>query len=203
MRRSRTGRVLIAMRENERTAQSFGVNLVRTRLATFALSGFLAAFAGVLLVSHQHRLSATTFSPEQSIQIFLMAVIGGLGSVPGALTGAVYLGLLELFVKTGFIRQLASGSGLLLLLLFFPGGLGAAAFKLRDAVLRRVAIRRRLHVPSLLGDYGFAGATATKVALAPRFGADGKEEAAARWRYQLPSRIATAGASQQSKRWSY
>src|SRR2546429_9945415 len=79
MRRSRTGRVLIAMRENERTAQSFGVNLVRTRLATFALSGFLAAFAGVLLVVHEHRLAPSSFGPEESIQIFLMAVIGGGG----------------------------------------------------------------------------------------------------------------------------
>jgi branched-chain amino acid transport system permease protein len=203
MRRSRTGRVLIAMRENERTAQSYGVNLVRTRLATFALSGFLAAFAGVLLAVHQQRVASTAFGAEQSIQIFLMAVIGGLGSVPGALTGAVYLGLLELFVKTAFWRQLFSGFGLLLLLLFFPGGLGAAVFRLRDAVLRRVAIRRRLHVPSLLGDYGFAGGTSVKVPLAPRFGADGNEDAQSRWRYELPSRIATAGASQQGRRWTF
>lgn len=203
MRRSRTGRVLIAMRENERTAQSFGVNLVRTRLATFALSGFLAAFAGVLLVVHQRRLAPTTFGPEQSIQIFLMAVIGGLGSVPGAMTGAIYLGLLNLFVHDNNIRFLGTGGLLLLLLLVFPGGLGAAVFKLRDAVLRRVAIRRRLHVPSLLGEYGYAGGTATKVPLAPRFDADGKQQKASRWRYQLPSRIGTAGASQQSKRWSF
>lgn len=203
MRRSRTGRVLIAMRENERSAQSFGVNLVRTRLATFALSGFLAAFAGVLLVIHQHRLAPTSFGPEQSIQIFLMAVIGGLGSVPGALTGAIYLGLLELFVKSAVYRQLSGGLLLLLLLIFFPGGLGAALFKVRDAALRRVAIRRRLYVPSLLGNYGFSGATATKVPLAPLFAADGKEVATSRWRYNLPSRIGTAGASQQGKRWSY
>jgi branched-chain amino acid transport system permease protein len=203
MRRSRTGRVLIAMRENERSAQSFGVNLVRTRLATFALSGFLAAFAGVLFVTHQHRLAPQSFGPEASIQIFLMAVIGGLGSVPGALTGAIYLGLLNLFVKSDVWRQLSTGLLLLLLLLLFPGGLGAGVFKLRDAALRRVAIRRRLHVPSLMGDYGFAGATATKVALSPRFGIDGKEETRSRWRYQLPSRIGTAGASQQTKRWTY
>src|SRR2546429_9371891 len=85
MRRSRTGRVLIAMRENERTAQSFGVNLVRTRLATFAISGFIAAFAGVLFVFHAHAVNSEAFAPDQSIQIFIMAVIGGLGSVPGSL----------------------------------------------------------------------------------------------------------------------
>ena len=203
MRRSRTGRVLIAMRENERTAQSYGVNLVRTRLATFALSGFLAAFAGVLLVAHEHRLAPTSFGPEESIQIFLMAVIGGLGSVPGALTGAIYLGLLNLAVTSSVARELGSGGVLLLLLLVFPGGLGAAAFKLRDAVLRRVAIRRRLYVPSLIGEHGFAGATAIKVPLAPKFGADGKEVTKSRWRYQLPTRIGTAGASQQVRRWSY
>jgi branched-chain amino acid transport system permease protein len=203
MRRTRTGRVLIAMRENERTAQSFGVNLMRTRLATFALSGFLAAFAGVLLVAHEHRLSATSFFAENSIQIFLMAVIGGLGSVPGALTGALYFALLELFVKSSVYRDGASGLLLLMLLMFFPGGLGAGVFKVRDAVLRRVAIRRRLHVPSLLGEYGFAGGTASRVVLAPKFGADDKEEATVPWRYELPSRIGTAGASQQRRGWDF
>ena len=203
MRRSRTGRVLIAMRENERTAQSFGVNLVRTRLATFALSGFLAAFAGVLLVTHQHRLAPASFGPEASIQIFLMAVIGGLGSVPGALTGAIYLGLLNLFVDSSVARALGSGGVLLLLLLVFPGGLGAAVFKIRDAALRRVAIRRKLYVPSLMGEFGFAGGTATKVALAPKFGPDGKVVDRSRWRYQMPSRIGAAGSSQQTKRWSF
>ena len=203
MRRSRTGRVLIAMRENERTAQSFGVNLVRTRLATFALSGFLAAFAGVLLVTHQHRLAATSFGPEASIQIFLMAVIGGLGSVPGSLTGAVYLGLLNLAISNSVARQLGSGVLLLLLLLLFPGGLGAGVFKLRDAVLRRVAIRRRIHVPSLLGDYGFVGGQMARVPLAPKFASDGAVEAEGRWHFELPSRVLTAGTSQRTRRWTY
>jgi branched-chain amino acid transport system permease protein len=203
MRRSRTGRVLIAMRENERTAQSFGVNLVRTRLATFALSGFLAAFAGVLLAAHQHRVAATSFGPEASIQIFLMAVIGGLGSVPGALTGAIYLGVLNLAINNGVARQLGSGVLLLLLLLVFPGGLGAAVFRLRDSVLRRVAIRRRIHVPSLLGDYGFIGGQMARVPLAPKFAPDGAVEDEGRWDFQLPSRIGVAGASQQSGRWNF
>jgi branched-chain amino acid transport system permease protein len=202
MRRSRTGRVLIAMRENERTAQSYGVNLVRTRLATFALSGFLAGLAGVLLVVHQHRLASTTFGPEQSIQIFLMAVIGGLGSPVGALTGAVVLGLLNLWLGPD-ARLLASGAGLLTLLLFFPGGFGAMVFSVRDAVLRRVAIRRRIHVPSLLGETGFAGATAAKTQLAPRFDADGKQEEKSRWEYALESRLEHAGASQQERRWGF
>src|SRR5262249_13186131 len=54
IRRSRTGRVLIALRENPRAAEAYGVNALRTMLVAFAMSGFLAAVAGVLFVHHQH-----------------------------------------------------------------------------------------------------------------------------------------------------
>ncbi len=62
VRRSRTGRVLIAIRENEKAARAYGVNATRTSLAAFALSGFLAAVAGALYVHQQTGLSAEPFS---------------------------------------------------------------------------------------------------------------------------------------------
>ena len=64
VRRSRTGRVLIAIRENEQAARAYGVNATRTSLAAFALSGFLAAVAGALYVHQQTGLSAEPFLPE-------------------------------------------------------------------------------------------------------------------------------------------
>jgi hypothetical protein len=111
--------------------------------------------------------------------------------------------MLNLVVASDVARQLGSGVLLLLLLLVFPGGLGAAVFRVRDAVLRRVAIRRRIHVPSLLGDYGFVGGQMARVPLAPKFGADGSVETTGRWHFKLPSRIGAAGASQQSGRWNF
>jgi branched-chain amino acid transport system permease protein len=200
VRRSRTGRVLIAMRENERTAQSFGVNLTRTRLATFALSGFIAAFAGVLFAFHSHGVNSESFAPDQSIQIFIMAVIGGLGSVPGSLTGALYFGTLNLLTANPLFRLLASSAGLLVVLMAFPGGLGAAVFKLRDTFLRRVAIRHRIYVPALMGGIGAVHQMA-KIVLSPKTNVDGGPARVPR-KYRLESRIRHAGDSQQEKRWS-
>jgi len=203
IRRSRAGRVLIAMRDNERGAQAFGVNLLRTRLATFAISGFLAAFAGVLFAVQEHTVTQAQFIPDNSVQIFLMAIIGGLGSVPGALTGAVYLGLIDVLFKNSLWGQLAaSAGGVLLILMFFPGGLGSIIFKARDAVLRRVAIRRHIYVPSLLGGFGFTGGEMARAPLAPKFGAEGgPSKVPVKWRRL--SRIETAGASQAADPWRF
>jgi branched-chain amino acid transport system permease protein len=199
LRRSRTGRVLIAARDNERGAQAFGVNLVRTRLATFALSGFLAAFAGVLYAVHQHSVTPSAFGPDQSIQIFLTAIIGGLGSVQGALLGALYFAIVGIVIPGTVGKLLASSGGVLLVLLFFPGGLGALAYQARDAVLRRIAIRRRIYVPSLLADRFRSDGALDRVPLAERVEAG---EDVPR-RYRLTSRIGRAGASQSGRRWRY
>ena len=201
LRRSRTGRVLIAMRDNERGAQAFGVNLVRTRLATFALSGFVAAAAGVLFAAHQHGVSSTAFTPDTSVQIFLTAIIGGLGSIEGALLGAIYFAVVNLALHGAVAHLLASSFGVLLVLLFFPGGLGALAYQARDAVLRRIAIRRRIYVPSLLEDRHVA-AGQDRAALAPLPAVNGRV-AEVPVKYRLKSRIGLAGASQSGRRWTF
>jgi branched-chain amino acid transport system permease protein len=151
LRRSRTGRVLIAIRENERAAASFGVHTIRTTLAAFALSGFLASFAGALIVHLNGGFSAEPYTPEHSLELFSMVVIGGLGSLPGALLGATYVQGADFFLPQQW-SFLASGVGLLLVLLAFPGGLGGVLADLRDAGLRWVAKRRNLIVPSLVAD---------------------------------------------------
>jgi branched-chain amino acid transport system permease protein len=156
LRRTRTGRVLVAIRENERAVQAYGVNVMRTRLAAFALSGFLAALAGALFVHRESSFGADTYLPQRSLELFSMVVIGGLGSLPGALLGAAYVQGADHFLPVEW-RFLASGTGLLLVLLIFPAGLGSALMELRDAALRWVARRRKLVVPSLLGDIRVEG----------------------------------------------
>lgn len=193
LRRTRTGRVLIAMRDNERAAQSLGLSLVRTRLVTFAISGFIAAMAGVLLAHQQHAVRPEAFGPEQSIQIFLMAVIGGLGSVTGVLTGALYLGSVTILLPAGLGQLLASGLGVLTVLLFFPSGLGGLAYAVRDGWLRRIALRERLYVRSLLGEIG----------LLDRERAPLSETLAPERHYEIDSEIRVAGASQRGKGWVY
>jgi branched-chain amino acid transport system permease protein len=150
IRSHRSGRVMIAVRDNARAAQSYGINLTRTRLVAFAMSGFFAAVAGALFAHLQGVVDSNVFTPERSLEVFAMAVIGGLTSVGGALAGAAYIVGFEYFLPK--YSLLASGLGMLFLLLFFPGGLSELGFTMRDAFLRRLAIQKRIHVPSLLAD---------------------------------------------------
>ncbi|HEX2039062.1 MAG TPA: ABC transporter permease [Acidimicrobiales bacterium] len=155
LRNSRSGRVMIAVRTNARAAQAYGVNLPRTKLAAFAMSGFMAAVAGGLLAYQQGAVDSGTYGAVESIKVFAMAVVGGLTSLAGAIAGAVYLvGFLRLpgLRDIQLIDLLATGVGLMILLLFFPGGLAEIGFRMRDAFLRWVADRRGIHVPSLVAD---------------------------------------------------
>ncbi|MGH2685365.1 MAG: ABC transporter permease subunit, partial [Actinomycetota bacterium] len=121
----------------------------------FAFSGFLAAIAGVLFVHHQHALSnsiaGNPFSAEASLRVFTIAVIGGLGSIPGSLLGTIYVFTMQYYMLPEY-RFLATGFGLLALLLVLPGGLGAGFAEARDAALRWTAKRRNILVPSFVAD---------------------------------------------------
>jgi len=153
MRRSRTARALIACRDNDVAAQAFGINLLRARLSAFAASGFLAAVAGGIFAYSQYGVNATNFDYTQSINMFLMVVIGGLGSVAGPLLGATYLGLAGILgEELPIVGLAATGIGTVAVLLALPGGLGELAYGIRDAVLRRIADRYRIDVPTLTAD---------------------------------------------------
>lgn len=199
LRRSRTGRLLIAMRENERAAQSFTINLVRTRLTAFAMSGFLAGAAGVLFAHLQTSIGQASYGATRSVDMFLMAVLGGLGSVYTVLVGALYLGTVSIVVGSTGGQLLASGGGVLLVLMFFPTGLGSVAFQVRDGWLRRVAQRNRIIVPSLISGRLKEGDEA-KIPVGPRT----DDAAEVPTRYELvDSAIGDQGKSQFTKVWRY
>lgn len=151
LRRSRTGRALVAVRDNEPAAQASSINVPMLKLTAFAISGAMAGLAGGLYMLHQNGLYTDSFGPEVSLLLFTMVVIGGLGSLPGAILGAVYVSSVQFFVGGG-LAILASGAGILLILLFLPGGLGAGMYRIRDELLRFVANRRGIVVPSLVAD---------------------------------------------------
>lgn len=184
MRRSRSARALIASRDNDRAAQAFGINLVRARLETFAVSGLLAALAGGLFAYQQGGLASGNFSTDVSLTMFLMVVIGGLGSIAGPLLGAFFVGGLTIFVP-GYVG-VYSAALLLVILLFAPGGLSQALFAGRDALLRRIALRHRIRVPSLLAD-GRAWELGEKAPLRPKV-APGGVPVHVPERYRLPHR---------------
>src|SRR5207249_9558370 len=87
-RKNRSGRVLIAARDNQRAAPSYAINLVRARLAAFAVSGGIAGMAGVLFAYAQHNVIPASFDVLSSITLFLAVVIGGLTPVSFAVGGA-------------------------------------------------------------------------------------------------------------------
>ena len=154
-RSGRSGRLLIGVRDNNRLTEAFGVSSVHTRLVAFAVAGFIAALAGGLLAYEQGAVDAGTFTPERSIQVFVMTVIGGIGSLSGAVVGAVFvlgMPLLPGLRQVALIELLSSGLGVLIVLYFLPGGLTQGLYRLRDRYLRWVAARHGVHVPSLIAD---------------------------------------------------
>jgi branched-chain amino acid transport system permease protein len=153
-RQHHSGRVLISSRDNVRGAQAYGINTIRTRLAAFAVSGAVAGIAGVLLWYQQGAIDASTYGILPSILVFVAVVMGGLTSLPGAVFGAMAIQAVYLFGEQRFegISLLVTGPGLLVILLFLPGGFAQGAYQVRDSFLRWVADRHKIVVPSLFAD---------------------------------------------------
>ncbi|MRD49458.1 branched-chain amino acid ABC transporter permease [Caenimonas koreensis DSM 17982] len=89
--RSPTGRAFVAIRDSEISAQSMGIHLARYKTLSFALSAMLAGIGGALYAHKLSFISPDQFNILQSIDLLLMVVIGGLGSVHGAFLGAIFL----------------------------------------------------------------------------------------------------------------
>ena len=147
IRRSRTGRALVASRENERYAEIFGVRLVAARLQAFAVSGAIAAVAGGLFAYEQQTVNVGNFGPAVSLTVLLTVIVGGMGSIAGPVLGAVLVGVLIQFGNTPSIFGLPVA--VLTVLLAMPGGLSQFVYAGRDVLLRRIAYRSRIIVPSL------------------------------------------------------
>lgn len=151
IRHSRTGRALIAVRDNEPGATAFSIGVTRAKLTGFAISGFLAAVAGCLLVHVNQAYTEQPFVAGESLSVFTAAVVGGLGSWIGPVLGSLFLSGGNFYLQERW-RLLPTAIGVLGVLLLLPGGLGDLVFRARDAILRRMARARDLVVPSLLAD---------------------------------------------------
>jgi ABC-type branched-subunit amino acid transport system ATPase component len=141
LRRSSPGRLFLAVRDNERASAAFGVSPAAMKLAVLAVSGFFSAVAGVLWADAWKAVSTTQFTPDVSIAILAIPVIGGLGSIGGAVAAAVLLYGLAFFLgpelqglfgdlgqNLGFSLFLA-GSGVVITILHFPHGIAGEAQK--------------------------------------------------------------------------
>ncbi len=143
LRASGLGRALLAVRENEQAASALGLSPARVKLFAFAVSGGLAGLAGGIFVGLVVQFSADDFLATDSLQVVAIAVVGGLASVAGTVLGALFvIGLPALFPDSPEVALLTSGAGLLVLLLYFPGGLVQFLYDGRDAVFAALAGRR-------------------------------------------------------------
>ena len=123
--RTRSGQAMLAASQDQGAATLMGIDVNRTISLTFAIGSGLAAVAGALLCSAYPSLSPYT-GAMPGIKAFVAAVLGGIGSIPGAMIGGLVLGIIEILAKTYISSQLSDAivfGILIVVLLFKPTGL--------------------------------------------------------------------------------
>jgi branched-chain amino acid transport system permease protein len=124
LQNSRVGRAWVAIREDERAAESMGINLREYKSLAFAVSAAIGAVGGAFFAQFQVNISAGAFEFWESIFILCMIVLGGMGSIKGAVIGAgILVSLGELLRPFGGARYLIFGVILILMMRFRPAGL--------------------------------------------------------------------------------
>jgi branched-chain amino acid transport system permease protein len=161
-RRQHSGRMLIALRDNQRAASSYAIAPVKARLSAFAISGGFAGFAGVLSAYKEHQVIAGSYDVFSAIALFLAAAVGGLGSLTFAVLSVIAFQATVLWgpmawhhlgtTFSAIVPLLITGPLLILNLYINPGGLAGWAFGKRDEWLRRLAAKHKILVPSLVAD---------------------------------------------------
>jgi ABC-type branched-subunit amino acid transport system ATPase component/ABC-type branched-subunit amino acid transport system permease subunit len=137
-RDSGVGRRIKAVRDNETAAAAYTVPSVRVKLQAFSLAGGLAGLGGTLLAGAFANIAFTQnfFLVNDSLNLVAMVVIGGMGSVSGAVIGAIFvIGIPALSPNNQLLGLLSSSLGLLIVLLYFPRGLNQITYGVRDAIL--------------------------------------------------------------------
>jgi branched-chain amino acid transport system permease protein len=130
VRYSALGRAMIATRDSEIAAELSGIDTVRTKIAAFVIGAVFAGIAGCLFASSIRFISPDSFTGAQAVQYLMMLIIGGVGSVPGCIVGAVVLTILPEVLR--FLEQwylVLFGLGVIAVIVLTPGGL-ASAFSL-------------------------------------------------------------------------
>jgi ABC-type branched-subunit amino acid transport system ATPase component/ABC-type branched-subunit amino acid transport system permease subunit len=138
LRRSGIGRTTIGVRDNPDTVAAYTITAARVQLQAFALAGGIAGLGGALLAGAVQTVpySDRYFLTPDSLTLVSIVVIGGLGSVSGPLLGSLWvIGLPALMPGNELVPLLTSSLGLLVLLLYFPGGLVQIFHTLRNALL--------------------------------------------------------------------
>ena len=134
--RSRLGRQWMALREDEDVAEAMGIRLVTTKLLAFAFGAAFSGLGGALFASKLTSIFPHSFKLEISINVLSLIIIGGMGSLPGVVIGALILvGMPELLREFAEYRLLMYGALLVVMMLAKPEGFWPSA-----------VLRRELHI---------------------------------------------------------
>ena len=138
--RTRVGRAFAAIKDSEIAAAAMGVPVARTKVLAFMCSAFLAGAAGGIYAFLAGFVAPEDFGIDSSLLYFAMVIIGGMGSIPGAIGGAVVVDAVKNAAATVSGLSLALLGGMIVLIvLFFPGGLKAV---LRSRGAKRLPLDR-------------------------------------------------------------
>ncbi len=138
LRDSRLGRAWMAMREDEDVAEAMGINLVNVKLLAYGLGAAFAGLGGAIFAVMLGSVFPHSFSLLISINVLALIIVGGMGSLPGVVVGALFLvGLPEVLREFSEFRFLVYGAVLILMMQLRPEGLWPAA-----------AVKRELHATS-------------------------------------------------------
>lgn len=130
---SRTGRQWMAIREDEDAAAAMGIDPLRTKVLAFTLSAATGGLAGGILAVKLGTIFPTTFNLLVSVNALSVIIIGGMGSIPGIVVGALALiGLPELLREFSEFRLLLYGALLIAMMLLRPEGLWPSAVRRRE-----------------------------------------------------------------------
>jgi len=133
LRDSRLGRAWKAIREDEDVAQAMGINLVVTKLLAFATGAGFSALSGAIFASKLGSVYPHSFNVMISINILCVIIVGGMGSIPGAIVGSMALvGLPELLREFAEYRLFVYGAALVAMMLLRPEGLWPEAVRRRE-----------------------------------------------------------------------
>lgn len=124
LRESRLGRAWMAIREDEDVAEALGINLIQTKLLAYMLGAAMAGLGGAIFAALIGSIFATSMQLLVSINVVALIIVGGMGSIPGVIVGAIALiGLPELLREISEFRYLLYGVALIVMMLAKPEGL--------------------------------------------------------------------------------
>lgn len=121
---SGAGRATLAIREDEIAAESMGVHATKYKVYAFVIGAVTASIAGSLYASYAQSIVPKEFGFMKSIDILIIVVFGGIGSVTGTFVSAVVLGILNMYLQNfGALRMIIYALALIIIMIFKPGGL--------------------------------------------------------------------------------